>query len=250
MRGLRPSVLGRRVRAVTIRRDRLVAAPSVAGFRNRLRGRRIDEVARRGKTLCFRLDDGGFWLVHLRMTGWFHPGPPPPPRRDRHVLATFRLDAGALYYRDPRRFGRMWWTDDPDGHFAGLGPEPLGRQFGLDRFAAALDRRRIPVKQALLDPALVAGVGNIYASEACFWAGIDPARPARSLDRDETAALRRSIRAVLRRAIRRGAVPGYAKRDEFRVYGRAGEPCPECGAPILRSVLGQRSTFSCGKCQA
>lgn len=259
VRSLRPRLEGRRIERVRILREKLVADPSARAFARRLRGRRIEALRRRGKTVWAELDDGGHWLVHLRMTGWLdHYGAPRPPG-DRHVLALFTLDRGQVHFRDLRRFGRMWWTDDPAGHFAALGPEPLERGFTTARFVAALARRTIPVKQALLDPKVVAGVGNIYASESCFKARIDPRTPCDELTDGQVARLRTAVRAVLRRAIRLGStvapvvdgLKGKARfRDEFAIYGRAGEPCPACGAPVERAVLGQRSTFWCPACQA
>lgn len=248
VRSLRPRLVGRRLERVRILRAASIAGPR-RGFSARLRGRRIRALERRGKTIRVELDDGGHWLTHLRMTGWWHLFPSARAPADRHVLAVFGLDRGELHFRDPRRFGRMWWTRDPEPHFARVGPEPLEPGFFVEAFAARLARRRAPVKQALLDPGLVAGVGNIYASEACFAARLDPRTPARRLGRRDVARLRRALRAVLRRAIRLGATPGSAAPGEFRVYGRAGEPCPACGTPIVRVVLGRRATFLCPRCQ-
>lgn len=258
VRALRPLVEGRRIERVRILRDKLVADPTPRIFRARLRGRRVVALRRRAKTIWAELDDGGHWLVHLRMTGWLRHRPGGGRLPDRHVLGVFTLDRGEVLFRDPRRFGRMWWTREPDAHFAPLGPEPLGNRFTRARFAGALARRSIAVKQALLDPRLVAGIGNIYASEACWHARLDPRTPARALDDAAIAKLRTSVRAVLRRAIRLGStvapvIEGYRAearmRDEFRVYGRAGDPCKRCGAPILKKAIAQRSTYFCADCQ-
>ena len=242
VRELRPHLVSRRIDEVRILRRKLIAPRTFAA---RLRGRRIQELRRRGKTIWVVLDDRSHWLTHLRMTGGLTFGARRRKPIDHHVLAVFTLDRGDLHFRDPRRFGRMWWTRDPAEHFARLGPEPLEREFTADGLARALARRRIPVKQALLDPSVVAGVGNIYASEACHHAGIDPRTPGH---RTDAARLRRSLRAILRRAIRLGATVSKTP-DEFRVYGRQGEPCDTCGTPIRRIVIGQRSTFFCGRCQ-
>jgi len=259
VRALRPRVLNRRIDAVRILRPQLVAAPGPRAFVRRLRGRMVVDLRRRGKTLCARLDDGGHWLTHLRMTGsWEYHRTPLPPA-DRHVLAVFSLDAGELHFRDPRRFGRMWWLADAASHFAGMGPEPLSRAFHGCALSGRLASRRAPVKQVLLDPAVVAGIGNIYASEACFLARVDPRRPAHRLPQAEAERLARAIKTVLRRAIRLGStvaprVAGYRAEarfpDEFAVYGREGQPCLRCRAPIRRVVLGGRSTFFCPSCQA
>lgn len=258
VRALRPQLEGRRIERVSILRDKLIAAPAVRTFRRRLSGRRIDAVRRRGKTIWFELDDGTHWLTHLRMTGWWRHHAAPRPPADRHVLAVFTLDRGQLHYRDPRRFGRMWWVRDAATLLAPLGPEPLENAFTAAGFRERLARRRAPIKQVLLDPAVVAGVGNIYASEACFLSRLDPRTPACRLGLEEARRLRRALRRVLRRAIRLGStvapvVEGYRAharfRDEFAVYGRAGEPCRGCGTAIRRVVLGQRSTFFCPRCQ-
>ncbi|MHC5051635.1 MAG: DNA-formamidopyrimidine glycosylase family protein [Planctomycetota bacterium] len=229
VRALRPRLEGRRIESVSIRRRELIAEPGARTFVRRLEGRCIATLRRRGKTIWFELDDGTHWLTHLRMTGWWRHHAAPHPPADRHVLAVFTLDRGQLHYRDPRRFGRMWWVRD----------------------AAPL--------LALLDPSVVAGVGNIYASEACFRSRLDPRTPACRLGLEEARRLHRALREVLRRAIRLGStvapvVDGYPARarfrDEFAVYGRAGDACRACGTAITRVVLGQRSTFFCPLCQA
>ncbi|MHC4819541.1 MAG: bifunctional DNA-formamidopyrimidine glycosylase/DNA-(apurinic or apyrimidinic site) lyase [Planctomycetota bacterium] len=258
VRALRPRLEGRRIEGVSILRRKLIAAPGIRTFRRRLLGRRIATLRRRGKTIWFELDDGTHWLTHLRMTGWWRHHAAPHPPADRHVLAVFTLDRGQLHYRDPRRFGRMWWVRDAAPLLAPLGPEPLERAFTAAGLRERFARRRVGVKQALLDPSVVAGVGNIYASEACFLSRLDPRTPACRLGLEEARRLRRALREVLRRAIRRGStvapvVDGYASRarfrDEFAVYGRAGDACRACGTAIRRVVLGQRSTFFCPRCQ-
>ena len=245
VRSLRPRLVGRRIEAVQVLRDRLIEGRSPRSFIARLRGRRIEAIRRRGKTIWVELEGGGHWLTHLRMTGWLR-WAEACDRDDGHVLARFDLGGEELRYRDPRRFGRMWWTGDPALHFDSLGPEPLESGFSAKALERVLARRRAPIKQALLDPGVVAGIGNNYASEACFHAGLDPLTPAREVA--DPAGLRRAIRKTLRRAIRLGATV----RDhdgEFFVYGREGKPCLRCGAPIGRFVVGQRSTFSCPRCQ-
>jgi len=257
VRALEPHVVGRRIARVRVRRARTVAAPSARGFTERLLGQRIHALRRRGKTLWAELDEG-HWLTHLRMTGWLNHYDRPRPPGDPHVLVVVTLDRGELHFRDPRRFGRMWWLREPDRHFADLGPEPLERGFDAAGLRRRLARRRAPIKQALLDPAVVAGIGNIYASEACFRAGLDPRTPACALDAASARRLTRAVRAVLRRAIRLGStvapvVDGLGARAlfprEFAVYGREGEPCPRCGTQVVRAVLGQRSTWWCPRCQ-
>ncbi|MFQ5745885.1 MAG: bifunctional DNA-formamidopyrimidine glycosylase/DNA-(apurinic or apyrimidinic site) lyase [Gemmatimonadota bacterium] len=255
---------GCRVRDVRIRKADIVLGPTPAArFARELHGRRIREVCRRGKLLLWRLDDGSVVQVQLRMTGRFAIGPPRPPRVDfRHVAAVFRFEDGTiLYYDDTRRLGgfRRWSARDWAAVESRLGPEPLAPGFR----AVDLRRRltsRGPVKNALLDQKRLAGVGNIYASEALHRARIDPRRPGSSLDADEARRLHAAIRRVFREAL---AAAGTTLRDyralngrsgsfqrRLRVYGRAGEPCKRCGADVRRLVQAGRSTYWCPGCQA
>ncbi|MEQ8765540.1 MAG: bifunctional DNA-formamidopyrimidine glycosylase/DNA-(apurinic or apyrimidinic site) lyase [Planctomycetota bacterium] len=266
-RHLKPRLIGRRIDSVKILRDGLIEERSPRSFSARLRTRQIVDVRRRAKLLRLDLDDGSHWLVHQKMTGrlaWHRQRPDPSP----HLLALFGLDRGVLSFTDLRRFGRMWWLPpgEVQSHFERLGPEPLDGEWTVDRFHDDLARRTIAIKQALLDPRLVAGIGNIYASESLHRARIHPARPAASLTRAEASRLRRAVRAVLKRAIALGSTvlptgddvrPVYYHggdseplvADEFRVYDREHLPCPACGTPIERLRQGQRSTYFCPACQ-
>ncbi len=266
-RHLRPHLIDRRIVAVSIRRDRLIADRSPRSFAARLRGRRIRTVGRRAKVLWLTLDDGSHWLVHQKMTGrlaWLPRRPSPEPS---HTLALFHLDRGWVLFTDLRRFGRMWWLppQDVDDHFARFGPEPLADGWTAATFRSALARRRSAIKQALLDPSLVAGIGNIYACESLHRARLDPALPANGLTSDQASRLHRTVRHVLRRAIELGATvqpsgdgsppvtyhggDSVPIGDEFLVYDREGEPCRRCGATIERLRQGQRSTYWCPHCQ-
>jgi formamidopyrimidine-DNA glycosylase len=250
---LEPLLTGRRIVRAQILDERLTRPEPPDAVAQQLAGERIAAVGRRGKYLLLRFDSGRVLLVHLRMTGSFRTGP------DLHTRATLELDDGSeLVYRDIRRFGTWLLLDSEDVEpYLGerLGPEPLERSFGLARLAG----RRAPVKAAILDQRAVAGLGNIYADEALWRARIHPLRPAGSLDEDELGRLRRGIRDALRMGIaRQGAtLRDYAAPDgvsgsmqrEFKVYGRAGEPCDRCGTPIEKIRVAGRGTWFCPSCQ-
>ena len=222
-----------------------------------LEGDRVVSVERRGKYLLVRLESGLGLLVHLRMTGSFGFTPV------THERAVLELDDGSrLVYRDVRRFGT--WLVLEDGELEPYlatknGPEPLGRRFTKEWLAQQLVRRKAALKAVLLDQRVVAGLGNIYADEALWRARVSPLRPANDLTEDETARLTRAIRAVLRTGIERqgSTLRDYAAPDgesgsmqeEFRVYGRDGEPCPRCRTTITKTRVGGRGTWFCPRCQ-
>ena len=262
-RDLAPRLTGRTiVRARFSKPDIALNMPS-RSLARRLAGRRIEAVGRRGKYLLFFLDDRRVLQVQLRMSGRFALGRRLPPGTGfRHVAARFELDdARTLFYDDVRRLGGFQLLEPSEWAAveAGLGPEPLDDSFTSARLEARLRGRRAPIKNALLDQKRVAGVGNIYASEALHRAGIDPRRPAGELDRTEIQRLHRAVRRVLRGAIAGAgttlrdyrAVNGRSGRFQtaLRVYGREGEPCGRCGRPIARLVQAGRSTFFCPGCQ-
>lgn len=228
-----------------------------------LAGRTVLGVGRRGKYLLLQLDQGVL-LVHLGMSGSlsFQAVQPDAGPHDHFDLATTR---GVLRLHDPRRFGAVVWSASPDAPparrlLAGLGAEPLeADQFDPAAFHAGLKARRAPIKQVLLAGDLVVGVGNIYASEALFMAGIRPTARAFRLSRPRADRLHAAIRTVLARAVERGGSTlrdfssatgetGYFQLDAA-VYGRAGEPCPRCGTPVRQIRQGQRSTYFCPQCQ-
>ena len=228
-----------------------------------LAGRTVLDVGRRGKYLLLQLDDGVL-LLHLGMSGSlnFQPDQPPAGPHDHFDLLTSQ---GVLRLHDPRRFGAVVWSPALDADparrlLATLGVEPLeDGQFDPGAFHAGLKARRAPIKQVLLAGDVVVGVGNIYASEALFLAGIRPTARASRLSRLRSDRLHAAIREVLARAVERG---GSTLRDfssatgesghfqlEAAVYGRAGQPCVRCGAPLKQIRQGQRSTFFCAACQ-
>ncbi len=258
-RGLAPYLVGRSVIALDIREPRLrwpIPRELVEG----LPGRRIEAVERRAKYLLVHVDRGSA-LLHLGMSGALRvlPADTSPGIHD-HV--DWRLDSGrVLRYTDPRRFGCQLWQPRGAVHplLAGLGPEPLSDAFDGDRLWTLSRGRRAPVKVFLMDQAVVVGVGNIYAAEALFEAGIHPKRAAGAVARTRYARLAAAVTRILASAITRGGttlrdfispdgLPGYFEQ-ELMVYGRVGAPCRICGTAIRSTMLGQRSTFYCVSCQ-
>lgn len=255
---------GRRVVDVRVHQpDILMNRPDEAAFADDVVGRRIRRVDRRAKYPLLRLGDSWVLQVQLRMSGRLVVArEPPDPARFRHLAAELDLDDGqTLYYDDQRRLGgfKLYTPAAWAAEERGLGPEPLEDSFTPGRLEEALAGSRAAVKNRLMDQSQVAGVGNIYASEALFRAGIDPRREAGDLDRAEVEAVHRELRDVLAAAIRhfgtsfRDFVGGSGEPGDFqehvRVYGREGEPCPRCGAPVRRIVQSGRSTFFCPECQ-
>ncbi len=264
LRDLAPAVVGRRIVEVRIEpgSERLAALYPPRELARQLEGRRIAEASRRGKYLIFRLDDGRYFVVHLRMTGRAvirraedRERPPEPFQR---ALVRFE-DGSELRWADVRKFGVWQIVDRLVELERRLGPEPLSRSFTWHALAQRLAGRRAPVKAVLLDQRRIAGVGNIYADEALHLARIHPATPAGELADDQTRRLHRALRSVLRQGIRnfgssfRDFVNAFGEegrnREHLRVYGRAGEPCPRCGAPIERIVVASRGTHYCPRCQ-
>jgi formamidopyrimidine-DNA glycosylase len=226
-----------------------------------LPGQRLQSVSRRSKYLLFGFD-GGTLIVHLGMTGHLRVAPVDKVRRRHDHVEIVFCDGSVLRYNDSRRFGAMiWTTDDPLLHerLANLGPEPGSPEFNEVYLHKLSRSRQISVKLFLMDARVVVGIGNIYANEALFRAGIHPARRANQLSRPAFSRLVQSVRQVLDEAIAAGGTtirnfsdsqgrPGYFKQ-ELRVYGRAGQPCPVCGSLIKHCRLGQRSTYFCRQCQ-
>ena len=261
VRDLARSLPGAKVREVEVLRPDLLEHDSPEAFRERVRGRTIRAVTRRAKNILLELD-GRRLAVNLGMTGRLlaaSAGEPDPS----HLGVRFVLDREQeLRYHDVRRFGRLW-TMEEDAYRAWdaeLGVEPLSDAFSAGWLEAEAARSRVAIKSWLMDQARVVGVGNIYASEALFRAGVDPRRPARTLSPVELGRVRDGVRAVLEEAIgfRGTTLLDYrdASGDEgafaarLRVYDREGEPCPVCGTPVARIVQGGRSTFFCPACQS
>ncbi len=263
MRGLQARLEGRRIVAAAVRRaDLRWAFP--AGLAARLTGALVTGFRRRAKYILMRLEGGDSVLIHLGMSGRMlirRRGANEPVLHEHVALATD--DGWEVGFVDPRRFGSvdLVRTADEDQHrlLAGLGPEPLGPDFSARVLRDALAGRRTPMKAALLDQRVVAGLGNIYVCEALFRAGIAPGAQAGSVAGARVARLVREIKATLTEAIAAG---GSSLRDyvqpsgelgyfqhAWKVYGREGEPCGACGGQIGRLAQSGRSTFFCARCQ-
>ncbi len=269
-RGLTPHLKNRRFKQVELRRKDL-RTPFPKDFVKRLEGAEILDISRRAKYLLLKLDTAETLVIHLGMSGTLvlrPKGHNALPEKHDHVL--FTLDNGmGLVFNDPRRFGLMDLTGDLTTYapFMHLGPEPLGKLFNSVTLKASLKGRNTPIKTAIMNQEVVVGVGNIYASESLFLAGISPFRPAKSLKDDEYQALVSAIQKTLKAAIKSG---GSTLRDfvrssgdsgyfqhHFKVYGREGKPCL-CGAksyillitPLIQKKVQQgRATYYCSNCQ-
>lgn len=252
---------GARFRRVIVNRPNL-RIPFPARFIERLRGRTVEAVSRRGKYLTIELSSGETLIMHLGMSGWFHVAPIGDRSReaDPHDHVAFVMSSGqTVLFNDPRRFGFMdlaakgQLPEYPSLRV--MGPEPLSPDFDAASLARACRGRSIPLKVALLDQRVVAGLGNIYASEALHHARLSPMRKASTLATKSGAPTRQSkqlaasIKAVLTSAIRRRESPYGSAR--FKVYEREGKPCPRkgCGGTIKRISQAGRSTFYCSACQ-
>jgi formamidopyrimidine-DNA glycosylase len=256
---IRPYVLDRVITGVVVHWPGTVRGHSPAQFSADLEGRRVTGVFRRGKYIVWELDDGKRLLTHLKMTGSLialGPDDDEPP----YVRVEIRLDDGRrVIFRDPRKFGRMALVGEASGLLAGLGPEPLAEEFTAEVFESLLRKRKSPVKAALLDQTLIAGIGNMYADEALHSAGIHPLRLADSLDIDEYRRLYLAIRRILRSAIdaRGASISNYIRPGgdlghahfAFKVAHKRGENCRGCGTPLERIVIRGRGTYLCPACQ-
>jgi len=261
---LRPQVTGRRFERVSLLLARLVRYPDPATFVAGLMGATVATAHRRGKYIIMPLQGSDRrFVVHLGMTGHLRvwDGTASPVR---HTHLRIALDDGReLRYDDQRQFGRLLLGTDDElrsaGAFPRLGPEPIGDSLTEAGFQALIRRRRRPVKSALLDQSFVAGLGNIYADEACFVAGIRPSRMTHRLAVRERAALFGAIGAVLRKSIaaRGSSIANYVdafgeagrNQETLQVYGRAGRPCFRCGTALKRLRLAGRTTVYCPTCQ-
>jgi formamidopyrimidine-DNA glycosylase len=260
LRGITPHVKNVVVEKVLVRESRLrwTVTPSL---KKALAGHRISEVQRRAKYLLLRSADGTV-LIHLGMSGNLAIVPADEPVQ-KHDHVDFCLAGGkVLRFHDPRRFGCiLWLTGDPEQHplLADLGPEPFSDSFTGEYLFERSRKRKAPVKSFIMDGRIVVGVGNIYANEALFAAGIAPKRKAGTVTKKQYEALAAAIKAVLAKAITAGGTtlrdfsgsdgqPGYFQQ-ELLVYGRGGEPCPGCSAVLTEIRLGQRTTVYCPRCQ-
>jgi formamidopyrimidine-DNA glycosylase len=256
---LLPHIAGQQIAGVTLLWERIVRQPLVEEFCSRLIGQRITGAARSGKYLILSLTSHQVLILHLKMTGslLLKPASAEP---DKYIRAIIYLgNETQIQFRDPRKFGVMWLVDDKNTVIGKLGPEPLEADFTPQTLLKRLSNRTAPIKALLCDQAFIAGIGNMYADEALFAAGIHSSRPGGSLSRDEVKRLHHAIQQVLRNSIKnRGASTntyyrpsgekGFA-HHHFQVAHRGGKPCPVCGTSIERIVVRSRGTYFCPKCQ-
>ena len=263
VRGIRPAVTERRIERVRVLRPDIIKT-TARNLGNQIRGRTIRTSSRRGKKVILELHGGGVIAINLGMTGRVLPFSSPPRGHLRPTQPALRLhfdNGGILVFDDQRRFGSVEYLDADAWlqRSSSMGPEPLASTFSSRQLHSALARSRSPIRSWLLDQKRIAGVGNIYAAEALFLAGVHPRRPARSVSRQEANALYRALRRVLRKAIEAGGTTirdyrnaegeegQYAPR--LHVYGRDGEACAACGTGVERIVFSNRSAFYCPRCQ-
>ena len=258
-RGLAPLIVGKSILSLNVR-DRRLRWPIAKNLHTRMESQTIDSIDRRGKYLLINVSTGSL-IVHLGMSGSLRfLNQAAQASKHDHVDINF-VDGGCLRYNDPRRFGSMHFAAEPHRHrlLRNLGPEPLSDDFTEAHLWRSCQNRRSAIKSVIMNSAVVVGVGNIYANEALFGAGIHPGRAAGRISRRRLGRLVESVRSVLEAALLSGGTtlrdfvggdgrPGYF-RQSLSVYARAGEPCKECGSPIRRRVLGQRATYYCSHCQ-
>ncbi len=253
-RMLRARIVGRTVSAVNVSLPRIIRR----GRLSDIVGFKIERVFRRGKFICFNLSGGLMMFAHLRMTGTFL-WRDDLTERPSHLRAEVEFGDHCLFYRDIRTLGGIWVAKDGFTPWKRLGIDPFDAGFSARELQSRFQGRRIAVKQALLDQSIVAGIGNIYASEALFEAGIHPARTAGSLGLQELKRLRNAMIDILSAAVESGGTTfrdfrlsdgrDGAFQDFLKIYAKEGEPCPGCSGLIKRLVQGGRSTYYCPGCQ-
>lgn len=256
----RPSILNQQIQTVKIFWDKTISVPEPSKFVNLLVNRYITGVKRRGKYLHFEMDHTHL-IFHLRMSGdlFIEPnsnpsGLPVPQKKHDRVHLVFDSNY-RLVFNDPRKFGRIWLTDDPSFLFSRLGPEPLDLSLTPNRFHSMLSSKKRQIKPLLMDQSFLAGLGNIYTDEALFISRINPLQLSNSLSHKDASALLAAIRSVLNEGIKRnGASIDWVYRggdfqNYFKVYQKTGQNCLACGNPIKRIVVGQRGTHFCPVCQ-
>jgi len=234
-----------------------ILQPDGTDLPSHLRGRRINAITRRAKRIVFRLDNHHQFYIHLGMTGRLTAESPAGVIAPHTHLILTLSDGLQMRFRDPRRFGGIWWLGLDETSDANIGPEPF--DLHSSELHKRLQKTRRAIKSALLDQSLIAGLGNIYADEALYCAGIHPLTPANTLDHAQTAKLCRCIKSTLNQALKHkgstlrdyrdsdGSAGGFQKLH--RVYDRAGKPCAKCRTPIVRIVISGRSAHFCPNCQ-
>ena len=259
-RGISPHVVNRIITRVDVRERRL-RWPVPRGFAQRIAGHQVLQISRRAKYLLFKLEHG-YFMLHLGMSGSLRLAASDEPLLAHDHLVFHLPDGLSLRFNDPRRFGSALWLGQyPEQHqlLRALGPEPFAECCSGNYLFQRSRKRKLAIKNFIMDNHIVVGVGNIYASEALYLSGIRPRRAAGRVSRAEYALLLENIRAVLNASIERGGTtlrdfvggdgkPGYFQQT-LRVYGRTGASCTSCGSTIKQVTIGQRSSFYCPACQ-
>lgn len=260
LRGIKPHIHHQTIKSTIIRHPRL-RWPVPINLAHHLEGQRLNNIHRRGKYLLFHFDTGTM-ILHLGMSGRLRILlKEVPPQKHDHVDIIFSHNI-CLRFTDPRRFGAiLFTTDDPEQHplLKHIGPEPLSDSFNGNHLWEMAVGKKTAVKNYIMDSHIVAGVGNIYATEALFTAGVRPGKAAGKVSNHQYQQLATAIKAILRHAIQKGGTtlkdfaqsdgkPGYFS-IELQAYGRAGEPCPRCHKPFKSTQIGQRTTVYCSSCQ-
>lgn len=256
---LAPHILGRKITDITLLWEGVVKVPTPEEFRSRLLGQKITSLSRHGKYLVLSLNGGDSLVIHMKMSGSLLLGRD-ATEPQKYTRAVFHLDEGmSIFFRDPRKFGRVWLVSDWTMVTKKLGPEPLETDFTPQVLAQRLRNRKAPIKALLCDQSVIAGIGNMYADEALFASRINPLRSGASLTPEELERLYRAIQQTLRAAIghkgasivnyyRPGGETGTA-HFEFKVAHGRSKNCPHCGSPIQRIPVRNRGSYFCPKCQ-
>ena len=261
-RKLRPHLLGKTIKEADLRWARTLAFPSPRKFKSQIKGQEIKEVTRRAKFFILTLSDFSL-LIHLRMSGdlSIKNSKMGAEKHDRLILKLMPVqssvyeDPSHLVFNDTRKFGRVWLVADAEEVLGRLGPEPLSKRFTPGWLYTALHTKHRQLKPLLLDQTFLAGLGNIYTDESLNLAKLNPLAASDSITAQQAEALHAAIRSVLKEGIRRNGASfdwvyrGGEFQNYFRVYDRAGKPCPTCGTNIERIIVGQRSTHFCPNCQ-
>lgn len=255
-----PPLPGQTIHDVTVFWGRIIHTPDPAAFQEKLQGKEIKAVLRRGKFLHFPLSEGHL-IGHLRMSGdmLLEPrlkadGAPLPKSEYAQVLLNLETP-WRLVFKSIRKFGRLWYVNDPQEILGGLGPEPLGPDLNPERLDQMLHQHHRQMKPLLLDQTFIAGLGNIYTDEVLFQARIHPQRRSDTLSQADAAHLYSAIQVVLEKGIEKfGASLDWIYRggefqNYFNIHQRKGEPCPVCGATVQKIIVGQRGTYICPHCQ-
>lgn len=252
--GETPSLLGQVIQGFTTEWPRHVREPELEDFQQALKGRSVQDLRRRGKFLILDLD-AGHLAIHLMMSGdlYLKPSGDPPGDYERSI---FHLDSNwDLRFRDHRKLGRIFYLTDLSKITGSLGPEPLEPHFTADRLYSFLSQRKRALKPLLLDQGFIAGIGNIYADESLFLAGLHPLRQSHTLTEAESHRLWQGIRTSLQEGLRHNGTSidwvyrGGNHQNRLRVYGREGKPCTRCGTRVKKIMVAQRGTHYCPHCQ-